>query len=1741
MARLTGGNVGSVSITITGDPTGFRESVDKEVAKLKPTVNLYAKFNKAQLESEIKRVQAFRLAKLNVAISISKAAVNKAIQERNSDPALQSKLNVRVSVSAKQLKLELDKAKKKAQASEKPIVLDVTAKGLAKANAGLKILNQELKEAARDANKFTASMLAAEAATKGLARSAQAEFAKATVALKSFEVFTKRTQEEIGRSFLIASQSIRDEARLGALSLGKFANDARVASTRIIGDFERIKIAKARLQKPIFLKVITNIDQIVRQFGGFEHFIGRVMRSAGLAVLGFTAIITGAFLIGVTAAVRSFAALEVSARNAGTIFAELEPGVRRFGKASQFAANVTKVTGQAIDAARKQSFKSTFAAKDLADGLFFLASAGVRAKDAIGQLGTISRFAQAGMFDVSKASELLLQSANATGVGIGKLGRISDLLTEANIRSQSTVEDLAIALTNKAGAAFRLAKQPLQETIGLLQELGNVGITGRRAGEGLAISIREVVKAASGAKDTNKLTPSLEFKRLGINVFDAQGRVKSFSNVVDQLAGKIGGLSAKQQALEFKELGLTEKSNQVIRALIVRSLQLKKTGGSLKQQVDILNRTATGSTARLAKEQLSTLSARFALFKNQVVGLAQIFAGPIAKALGSFLGSLGSNGRLFDSLQKKAKSLGNELAKQLIPFLNKLKGDPGKAFFKGLINAFRLTLRGVKDFFVGFSQGFNKGKDSQKDFLTTFGELLRGFGFFVATIGPQVGKILGQIARFVDDNHQAIGRAAKDAIKFYLALKLLRIAVLPIIRLGIAIGNVTKGLAAGEGLFAGLARLGRLAGPIGAVVAVVASVLPVLIKLHRESESFNKFLGVIGKVAKSLFEGLAREIELALRPISILTQSFENFFLLLDNGDGIVKAFFKTFALAALEFVRFAADVGIKIPQLLLGPLAAHGPIKKLLEKGKKTVDSALTGLEDKFRASSLGLGASVGDGFKKGVDKSVGQITTQQKRMQTAFKTFFDIRKNLLRRNTSETSSVAPLERERIAKNAVFSGFDPATANQAVQRVIDINRKLHGISPVIKVTTSEINGALSQLGIQSPNQKRAELALGRFGTQRALTEGLTRLRNYRLGITTEAGQLKLVAIPLAGALDTASNAAQTHGKKFSNTIRGLKNTLTPIFEGIKGAFSKVVSVFSQTALEKRLRGATESARKVAAALASGLKSFRRIIRQPFTASVQDAINIIATLPARLNARIGPIESGLHLSGLALATSITQGFKQGFKLSLAPFAESLPRRIKSRIGDITTAMEPVGVAIISGLMIGMRSQLVKKSDLYNLLHIEIPEFIKKYKGPLAYDATILQPAGHAIMGGLTRGLRAGFAPVKSFLRTVGPSLEEFFPESVFGDRVGKYLIEGISGTGGGFDDPFKFFADLVPKISTGSEDFLGANPFVGFEKMFGLHRSSGDHDAPGVHVPGSYHYREAPWGGVQAYDYGDAINSVSTLLKAAGYAQSHASLFKEEFYDKSGSYVKNGSVVGGKIGGHGDHLHIAFALSAAIKKAVAGGGGLFGNIFAEASSLFHIPAALLKAVTQAESSFDPNAGSPAGARGLMQLLPATFAAQHVGGNILDPKQNIFAGAKYLKHQLDTFHTLPLALAAYNAGPGAATHAVNSFPETIAYIKRVLGFLKDFGGFRAEGGGVMRGRGYVVNERGPEAFVPHRPGFIMSNDRIDKMLRMMQATIDGGGRGAAPIVNNVHSNSVDPSVVAGLVASHQRAALAGYRA
>ena len=115
----------------------------------------------------------------------------------------------------------------------------------------------------------------------------------------------------------------------------------------------------------------------------------------------------------------------------------------------------------------------------------------------------------------------------------------------------------------------------------------------------------------------------------------------------------------------------------------------------------------------------------------------------------------------------------------------------------------------------------------------------------------------------------------------------------------------------------------------------------------------------------------------------------------------------------------------------------------------------------------------------------------------------------------------------------------------------------------------------------------------------------------------------------------------------------------------------------------------------------------------------------------------------------------------------------------------------------------------------------------------------------------------------------------------------------------------------------------------------------------------------------------------------------------------------------------------------------------------EAASAFNLDPALIRAVIQAESAFDPWAVSRAGAQGLMQLMPELSKELGVV-DPFDPRQNILAGAGYLKQLLDRFDgNMELALAGYNAGPTVVARyaAIPPFKETRKYVKTIKAILR----------------------------------------------------------------------------------------------
>jgi hypothetical protein len=167
--------------------------------------------------------------------------------------------------------------------------------------------------------------------------------------------------------------------------------------------------------------------------------------------------------------------------------------------------------------------------------------------------------------------------------------------------------------------------------------------------------------------------------------------------------------------------------------------------------------------------------------------------------------------------------------------------------------------------------------------------------------------------------------------------------------------------------------------------------------------------------------------------------------------------------------------------------------------------------------------------------------------------------------------------------------------------------------------------------------------------------------------------------------------------------------------------------------------------------------------------------------------------------------------------------------------------------------------------------------------------------------------------------------------------------------------------------------------------------------------------------------------------------------------DHVGIYLGQGQMIEAPHPGAAVRVAAVAATPTAIRRVLpadGAGAGLsagppYAAQFAAAAARTGVPVDVLTAVAEAESDCDPNAVSSAGARGIMQLMPAT--ARELGVNPMDPAAAIDGAARLLAADLQRFGSLPLALAAYNAAPAAVARygGIPPYPQTQAYVRRVL--------------------------------------------------------------------------------------------------
>ena len=129
------------------------------------------------------------------------------------------------------------------------------------------------------------------------------------------------------------------------------------------------------------------------------------------------------------------------------------------------------------------------------------------------------------------------------------------------------------------------------------------------------------------------------------------------------------------------------------------------------------------------------------------------------------------------------------------------------------------------------------------------------------------------------------------------------------------------------------------------------------------------------------------------------------------------------------------------------------------------------------------------------------------------------------------------------------------------------------------------------------------------------------------------------------------------------------------------------------------------------------------------------------------------------------------------------------------------------------------------------------------------------------------------------------------------------------------------------------------------------------------------------------------------------------------------------------------------------ERSTSAGDVPYADLFDKAASTYGVDARLLAAVARQESGYDAGAVSPAGAQGLMQLMPGTAKSLGVTDSF-DPAQAVDGAARLLSDLLGRFGSTPLALAAYNAGPGAVLRydGVPPYPETQNYVRSIMSML-----------------------------------------------------------------------------------------------
>lgn len=351
--------------------------------------------------------------------------------------------------------------------------------------------------------------------------------------------------------------------------------------------------------------------------------------------------------VGVTAPILGIGAVAIKS------FASFDSAMT---KSVAIMGDVTDRMEELQEAALDVGRTTTFGAEQAAEAFFFLASAGLDVDKSIAALPKVAAFAQAGMFDLATATDLLTDAQSALGLSaedaeenMENLVRVSDVLVKANTIANASVQQFSESLTNQAAASARNAKIEIEEVVSVLAAFADQGIKGAEAGTKFAIVVRDL--------STKAVTNAKAFEKFGITVFDVTGDLIPLAQIIRQLEQRFGNVGLEAQKAAFQQLGFADRSIGALQSLLGLSDQIEKYERQLK--------SAGGITETVAQNQLKSFAAQMKIVRNRIkevfialgAELVPIFKDEVLPILENAIKGFGSIIKTFSELDTGTKKI----------------------------------------------------------------------------------------------------------------------------------------------------------------------------------------------------------------------------------------------------------------------------------------------------------------------------------------------------------------------------------------------------------------------------------------------------------------------------------------------------------------------------------------------------------------------------------------------------------------------------------------------------------------------------------------------------------------------------------------------------------------------------------------------------------------------------------------------------------------------------------------------------------------------------------------------------------------------------------------------------------------------------------------------------------------------------------------------------------------------------